>query len=124
MELPPTFKKAGIGAAALIAFAASIYVIGFWKSEWAWNDAWPRHRTLNVRHRMADGLAGSDEQIGKSQAQVVALLGEPPQSDKFREFDLVYALGAERGFIGIDSEWLAIDLDARGRVSVAEIVRD
>jgi hypothetical protein len=40
----------------------------------------------------------------------VALLGEPPKTEYFKEFDLVYYLGPERGFMGIDSEWLVLKL--------------
>jgi len=54
----------------------------------------------------------------------VAILGEPPKTEYFKEFDLVYYLGPERGFMGIDSEWLVLKLGPEGRVKRATIARD
>lgn len=62
--------------------------------------------------------------MGKSRAEVVVLLGEPPPTDYFRQYDMVYWLGAERGWLTIDSEWLVVRLDANKRVSEARIVTD
>jgi hypothetical protein len=59
-----------------------------------------------------------------TRSEVVALLGEPPATDYFRGFDLVYPLGPDRGFVAIDSEWLVIKLAPGGRVSRAELARD
>jgi len=42
----------------------------------------------------------------------------------FKEYALVYWLGAERGFIRIDSEWLVVNFDKNNRVSDALMVRD
>lgn len=78
----------------------------------------------DTRARMADGLLESHILIGKSRSDVVAMLGPPTTTGYFREFDLVYWLGAERGFIRIDSEWLVLRLDKSGTVSEARIVRD
>ncbi|MEZ6031348.1 MAG: hypothetical protein R3C46_16600 [Hyphomonadaceae bacterium] len=77
-----------------------------------------------TRHRMADGLINSNALLGKRRADIVALLGEPPATNYFREFDLVYWLGLERGWIRLDSEWLVMRLDANGRVTEAGIVTD
>jgi len=52
------------------------------------------------------------------------MLGEPTATSHFREYDLVYVLGNERGWMSIDSEWLLLKLDIAGRVSAAEIARD
>jgi hypothetical protein len=51
-------------------------------------------------------------------------LGEPKPQDFFVDYDLVYVLGPERGFISIDYEWLVINLDGAGHVNDAEIVTD
>ena len=51
------------------------------------------------------------------------MLGEPPDTGYFKQYDLVYWLGDERGFFSIDSEWLVIRIDD-GRVIEAEIVTD
>jgi hypothetical protein len=52
------------------------------------------------------------------------MLGEPPASEYFKEWDIAYNLGAERGLFSIDSEWLVIRLNNSGVVTEAAIVRD
>jgi hypothetical protein len=45
--------------------------------------------------------------------------------DYFKDWDLVYWLGREReAFIGIDSEWLVVRFDTKGRVRDYKIIRD
>jgi hypothetical protein len=83
-----------------------------------WYDPWYR------RHRMADAFVLTGRFTGASRADIVGLLGEPPEHGYFRHYDLVYPLGAERSWLGIDSEWLAIKLDADGVATQVEIVRD
>jgi hypothetical protein len=76
------------------------------------------------RHRMADWLLKQRRLVGMSRAEIVSMLGEPTKTSFFREYDLVYVLGNERGWMSIDSEWLLMRLDRTGRVSVAELGRD
>ena len=76
------------------------------------------------RHRMADWLVKKRRLIGMSRADVISTLGEPTVTSHFREYDLVYVLGNERGWMSIDSEWLLMRLDAAGRVSAVEMARD
>jgi outer membrane protein assembly factor BamE (lipoprotein component of BamABCDE complex) len=76
------------------------------------------------RHRMADWLVQRRRLIGMSRDEVLSTLGEPTVTSHFREYDLVYVLGNERGWLSIDSEWLLMRLDDTGRVSAAEIARD
>ena len=83
-----------------------------------WNDTWHR------RHRMADWMLLTHALNGLERADVVARLGNPPPTDYFNDWSMVYNLGAERGFISIDSEWLVIRVDDAGRVSEARIVTD
>ena len=52
------------------------------------------------------------------------MLGEPPTTEYFTDWNLVYNLGAERGFLSIDSEWLVLRTDQSGVVIQAAIVRD
>jgi hypothetical protein len=73
---------------------------------------------------MADRLIARDTLRGTSRLEVVEMLGEPPATGYFRNWDLVYWLGPERGFLGIDSEWLVVRLDMQGRVTEYRIVRD
>ena len=77
-----------------------------------------------VRLGMADRLLADGVLIGRTRAEVVALLGEPPPTGYFAEWDLVYWLGPERGFISIDSEWLVARFGSDGRITEARLVRD
>ncbi len=86
---------------------------------------WGNSRTsASVRLRMADDLVDNKKLIGLTRQEVVARLGDPPKTEYFKEFDLVYYLGPERGFISIDSEWLVLKLSRDGRVERAAIARD
>ena len=76
------------------------------------------------RLRMADGLLRSEVLLGKSRAEIEAMLGPPTSTDKFRDSGLVYWLGQERGFISIDSEWLTLNFDQAGKARDARIVTD
>jgi len=82
------------------------------------------HTPASVRLRMADDLVDSKKLIGLTRQEVVARLGEPPKTEYFKEFDMVYYLGPERGFISIDSEWLVLKLGPEGRVVRATIAND
>jgi hypothetical protein len=73
---------------------------------------------------MADRLVARRTLLGKTRSEVVELLGEPPQTGYFKQWDLVYCLGLERGFIRIDSEWLVVRLDQNSRVEANQIVTD
>ena len=76
------------------------------------------------RLRMADGLVKTGVLLNKTHNEVLSMLGSPTKTTKFCEYDLVYWLGAERSFISIDSEWLAVRINNAGRVSEVCIVRD
>ncbi len=62
----------------------------------------------NLKQHMVDDLTAHHTLVGMPQKQIDQLLGKPPQTNYFKEFDYVYRLGPERGLIGIDSEWLGI----------------
>ncbi len=76
------------------------------------------------RHRIADGLIISKSLLGQSRQEIETKLGTPPTTDYFSGWDLVYNLGAERGFISIDSEWLVIKLNSEGICTKVALVRD
>jgi hypothetical protein len=76
------------------------------------------------RLEMADRLVAERRLRGKTRGEVVEMLGEPPETGYFRDGDLVYWLGPERGLFSIDSEWLVFRLDTQGRISEYRIVRD
>jgi outer membrane protein assembly factor BamE (lipoprotein component of BamABCDE complex) len=72
---------------------------------------------------MADDLVRTRRLDGMTRAQVIALLGEPPKTPYFKDYDLVYLLGPERGSLRIDSEWLVVKFGRDGRAD-ARIARD
>ena len=80
--------------------------------------------TDGVRIRMVDDLLRRHRFGGMTRGQVTAIVGEPDKTNYFSDWDMVYWLGPERGFMGIDSEWLVFRLDGEKRVSEYEIVRD
>lgn len=77
-----------------------------------------------VRLGMADWLIARRALLGRTRAEVVEILGEPPSTGYFTDWDVVYWLGRERGLIRIDSEWLVLRLGEDGRVADNRIVRD
>ena len=77
-----------------------------------------------VRLGMADRLIARRSLLGKTRAEVVELLGEPPTTEYFADWDMVYWLGPERGFFGIDSEWLVLRFSEDQRIVDNQIVRD
>ena len=73
---------------------------------------------------MADGLVASGVLIGKTRIDIETMLGAPTKTAKFKNYDLVYWLGAERGYISIDSEWLVVRFANTGEAREVRIVRD
>lgn len=110
-----------------LAVAAALFLSGWWfRGQLLDPVAW-RDESLvgtGIRLEMADRLVARGILTGMSRTEVVELLGEPPPTEYFRNWDLVYWLGPERGFISIDSEWLVVRFDERGRVAEYEIVRN
>ncbi len=72
---------------------------------------------------MVDDLLRRHSLVGMSRAEVDELLGRPPATDYFRDFEYVYWLGPERGFISIDSEWLGLRFEQE-RVAEARVLSD
>ncbi len=73
---------------------------------------------------MADRLLSDGALIGLTRAELVGMLGEPPKTNYFSDWDVVYWLGPERGLAGIDSEWLIVRIGEDGRVAEARLVTD
>ena len=63
------------------------------------------------RLAMVDDLLARRELVGMTRAAVDELLAVRPATGYFADFDYVYWLGPERGFMSIDSEWLCLDFD-------------
>ncbi|WLR55434.1 hypothetical protein LC048_24780 [Mesobacillus subterraneus] len=74
---------------------------------------------------MVDSLLSEVNLKGKTKAEIIELLGEQEKDVYFKEpNNLVYYLGAERGFISIDSEWLVIWFDDKGKMTNYEVKTD
>jgi hypothetical protein len=77
-----------------------------------------------LRQRMLGDLLSRYTLVGVTRDSVVALLGEPPKTNYFREWQLVYWLGPERSLISLDSEWLVLKIDATGVVTEVRTATD
>jgi hypothetical protein len=106
-------------AAYWVVFRCPLPFVASW-----WNVDAEHGTALQTRYRIADRMTSSGRLEGMTRAEVIALLGEPTDTEKFKERGLIYVLGPERGFIRIDYEWLAIDFDSSGRVSNVAVVSD
>ena len=108
-----------IGTYYLVCFAPLPFVQKVWvsKSE-DWSD------TFKLRHHMADWLLLTRRLVDKHKTDVIGLLGHPPETTYFSNWDLVYKLGQERGLFAIDSEWLVLRLNSNGIVTDARLVSD
>ena len=77
-----------------------------------------------LRIKMVDSLLSKYKFDNWSKEKVIKFLGNPEETDYFENYDLVYWLGAERGFISIDSEWLVFKLNSNLLVYEYHIVSD
>ncbi len=72
---------------------------------------------------MIDNLLKEHPLEGKQKKDIVALLGQETAEAYFKEKDnLVYLLGAERGFISMDTEWLIIHFNDDNIADKVEVV--
>jgi hypothetical protein len=97
----------------------------------AWNE--PRPGQHSARQQMADRFVARESLQGMKRDEVIGLLGQPEKTRQ-RNFagnlwslesspeQLIYYLGPERGFMGMEHEWLTIELDDHGRVVRVHIV--
>jgi outer membrane protein assembly factor BamE (lipoprotein component of BamABCDE complex) len=119
-------RKAWIAISTI--FVVLLFVIfAFWPRKQPFDPiGWQDQERIQkgVRLEMADRLIADHQLDGLTKTEVLKLLGEPPATSYFKDWDLVYWLGNERGFVSIDSEWLVIRFDANARVSEYRIVRD
>lgn len=89
-----------------------------WKARRAEDPLWPD------RLQMVDDLLARIPLTGLPKARVIELLGPGDQTNYFKDWQLVYWLGPERGLIRIDSEWLVIRIGDDERVLDYRLVRD
>jgi hypothetical protein len=105
------FRKFFSGAFLLWTGFAIIGAVVFWAfyggdfKEWlhrqrfdavAWREA--RDGRSEIRIRMIDDLLSRHDFRGLTRKDVVAVLGEPDETEYFRNWDMVYWLGPEREF--------------------------
>jgi SmpA / OmlA family len=90
----------------------------------SWKSSLGKDDNNHLRLRMVDDLLKRHSLLGMTRARIADLLGEPPSTNYFSDYQFVYWLGPERGFMSIDSEWLAIRFDSQDRVTHADVVRD
>ena len=75
------------------------------------SSAWKAHLydQSTIKQKMVHDLLEKNKNLlGFSINQIEDLLGKPPVTGYFKDFDCVYWLGPEPNFIAIDSEWLGI----------------
>jgi hypothetical protein len=89
-----------------------------------WRHGGGENGSKPVRLQMIEWLTRSGQLDGLTRPQVAALLGPADRPPYFREWDLVYLLGPERGMFSIDSEWLVIRFGPNGRVADYRVVSD
>jgi len=82
------------------------------------SDEWPS------RLRMVDDLLKTHTLVGKQRIEIEELLGKSDTTPYFKNYDLVYWLGPERGAIRIDSEWLVFKMGTNQACVEAKIVTD
>jgi len=89
------------------------------------SESWKRAEDSHdpVRQLMVDDLLAEHELLGRSRAEIDGLLGTPPKTPFFSNYQYVYWLGPERSFIPIDSEWLCIRFE-NDRVVEVKILND
>lgn len=78
---------------------------------------------FNDRQRMVNDLLDRYELLGLPSDSLDRLLGPSDNSD-LGDWDRVYFLGPERGWISIDDEWLSIRLDSDIVVTEVNIISD
>lgn len=89
-----------------------------WRQDDSTDPMWP------ARLAMVDDLLEGQHFNGKPRALVDSLLGPGDSTEYYREWDIVYWLGPERGMLRIDSEWLVFRVGPDGRITDHRIVRD
>jgi hypothetical protein len=116
-----------LGVCSILFFIFGVPVIKDYTTRVSFDQAvWKAentHAAKGMRVHMVDDLLRKHPLVRMSKGQVDDLLGVPPPTEYFREYDYVYWLGPERGAFSIDSEWLVLKLD-NGSVVRAELVTD
>lgn len=75
-----------------------------------------------IKQKMVSNLLSKHELVGMKAEEIDQLLGRPPKTSYFKDYDYVYWLGPEQG-MGVDSEWLGIKFNS-GIAVKADLLRD
>ena len=117
-----------LGTALAVSWAATALRQRDFDAE-AWRSDARAHD--GTRGWMAASLLEEHTLEGQRLDEIDALLGSDDSSHGtgfgagyFSDYDRVWFLGPERGFISIDSEWLVLRADSEGNVVEARIVTD
>ncbi len=87
-----------------------------WRLDQGQDRKWP------TRLAMATDLVKSRILMGKTKGEILELLGPETETANWKDWGIVYWLGPERGFMGIDSEWLVVRYGSDGRAREVRIV--
>ena len=91
-----------------------------WKQAQAGQD----DASIETRFQMAESVVASGLLLGKPRSEVIALLGNSPDSGYFKG-SLAYELGPQRSsYFAIDSDWLVIQFDGDDQVVEVRIRSD
>jgi outer membrane protein assembly factor BamE (lipoprotein component of BamABCDE complex) len=100
------------------------WITGYLPMQFFNSARWKTPDTSYTRIRMLEALLLTHDLEKMTKSEVVDLLGQPPPTAYFSEWDFVYHLGPERGLLSIDSEWLVLRFGPDGRVSEWAVVSD
>jgi hypothetical protein len=127
---------AGIGLGGLAVGLGALYLIGafptrgmrcFGRTTFAvtkWRAGADDDGRVTARGCMIDDYLRRHPPVGRSREEIVRELGVPRETGYFRDYDLVYWLGPERGLMALDSEWLVVRFDSSGRAVEGKLVTD
>lgn len=87
-----------------------------------WKNADIRNPDDNTRNRMCADLLMHHKLNGKSRDEILDLLGEPDETNKFPDWDMKYYLGPSPESGTADYEWLVIKFNGKGVVGEYNIL--
>ena len=76
------------------------------------------------RYAMADRFVASGDLLGKTAEEAVRMLGPSTEHHEFKDWDLIYYLGKERGWICLGGEHLVLRLSPDDKVCECRIMSD
>jgi len=104
---------------------ACLVLVGCGSPETAFDQERWLQADLATRERahMVTSLLEGHPLKGVGRTEIIQLLGPPTPTDKWGGTEMIYVLGPDAG-VGIDHEWLLIELDQQGRVQEYRVAAD